>query len=86
MTAGAISGPMIDEAMPPACIAEARAAVASKRGAWIDRAVRAMQAHNRGIENGGRCQHCGSQRGILWEPPPLPAGWVARFLAERFPA
>lgn len=69
---GAISGRMIDEAMPPQCLADARATVASRRGAWIDRAVKAIQGHNKELEakeNRGRCPRCGSSAGILWEPP-----------------
>lgn len=70
MAGGALSGPMIDEALPPACLAGARAAVASRRGAWIGRAVDTIQAHNKSLEeNKGRCGLCGSTAGILWEPP-----------------
>lgn len=78
---------MIDAAMPPACVAQAQAAVASRRGAWIDRAVKTIQAHNASLEeHNGRCGLCGHTAGILWEPPATPRGWVKRFLAARFPA
>ena len=68
---GAISGPMIDKVLQPCCVELAQAAVASRRGAWIDRAVKTIQAHNKSLkENRGRCEHCGHMdAGIVWDPP-----------------
>lgn len=79
---------MIDAVLTPACLELARAAVASRRGAWIDRAVKTIRAHNDSLkENNGRCGHCGHRdHGIIWEPPTPPKGWARRWLEARFPA
>lgn len=51
------------------CMREAIVAIANRRGAWIDRAVKTIQAHNRNIEMERVCGLCAGNAPLLWEPP-----------------
>lgn len=82
---GALSSRMIDAALPPRCQEMARAAMASRRGAWIARVVAAIQAHNKSLEtpeNRHRCHLCGHDATLLWDPPEMDMG---AYLRARFP-
>lgn len=69
---GAVTAGMIDKAIPPRCLAEAREEVRKRTGAWIHRATIAIQMHNDALEqpgNNGRCHRCGSDASLIWETP-----------------
>lgn len=67
---GAISGAMIDKAIPlDGCKTEAMAWIKGRRANSLGRAAAIIQAHNASIEqkeNYGRCHSCGSNAPLIW--------------------
>ena len=51
------------------CLRAARAAAASRAGAWIGRVVDILQRHNKALEADGVCAACDGTTPLLWDTP-----------------